>query len=145
MNPIKNSPAKENSHKTLSAKTAHHILIIEDDPIMQEILIQRFGLAGINITAAGDGEKGLALIKKEEKPDLILLDLLLPGKDGFSVLEEIKKDPATQNIPVIILSNLAQKNEIERGLALGAIEFLIKTNYTPTEILHEVEKILDQQ
>jgi len=79
---------------------------------------------------------------KEEKPDLILLDLILPGIDGFEVLTKMKEDPELSKIPVIILSNLGQKEDVERGLKLGASDYLIKAHFTPGEIIEKIKNIL---
>ena len=79
---------------------------------------------------------------KSEKPDLILLDLILPGIDGFEVLSQTKKDPEVSSIPVIILSNLGQKEDIERGLKLGATDYLIKAHFTPGEIIEKIRLII---
>lgn len=88
-----------------------------------------------------DGEKGLKLALSKE-PDLILLDLILPGINGFEVLKVLKKDEAAKKIPVILLTNLSQKEDIEQGLALGADDYLIKTNFMPSEIVEKVRKFL---
>ena len=76
---------------------------------------------------------------KEEKPHLVLLDLILPGIDGFEVLSRMREDPSLSSIPVIILSNLGQKEDIERGLKLGAVDYLIKAHFTPGEIIEKIK------
>jgi DNA-binding response OmpR family regulator len=96
---------------------------------------------GYEVYQAIDGEKGEEKIK-EVKPDIVLLDLILPGIDGFEVLERVKKDPEVAEIPVIILSNLGQKSEVERGLNLGAVDFLIKAHFTPAEIVRKIKEII---
>jgi two-component system alkaline phosphatase synthesis response regulator PhoP len=100
------------------------ILIVEDDRFLRELIARKLRNEGYEVIEAVDGEEGLKRIK-EEKPDLVLLDLILPGIDGFEVLESAKKDSEIASIPVIILSNLGQREEIERGLKLGAIDYLI--------------------
>jgi len=95
-----------------------------------------------SILKALDGEAGLKMAKKE-LPDLILLDLILPKKNGFEVLEELKKDSATKNIPVAVLTNLEGSAEVERALALGATTYLVKANYKPDELLAKIEVILN--
>jgi len=97
---------------------------------------------GYDVVAAADGESGLTMIK-ESRPDVVLLDLILPGINGFEVLERAKKDPETANIPVIILSNLGQSEDIEKGLKLGAKDFLVKAHFTPQEIINKLKAILD--
>jgi len=120
---------------------AKKILIIEDDKFLRELIAQKLIKEGYDIVEAVDGEKGIKSVK-EEKPDLILLDLILPGIDGFEVLSKIKEDPVLSQIPVIILSNLGQKDDIERGLKIGAADYLIKAHFTPGEIVEKVKTIL---
>ena len=88
-----------------------------------------------------DGEEGIKKIK-EEKPDLVLLDLILPGIDGFEVLSQMKKESALVSIPVIILSNLGQKDDVEKGLKMGAVDYLIKAHFTPGEIIDKIKAAL---
>jgi len=117
------------------------ILIIEDDKFLRELIVKKLVKEGYEISEAVDGEEGIKKVK-EEKPDLVLLDLILPGIDGFEVLSRTKEDPALSQIPVIILSNLGQKEEVERGLKLGAIDYLIKAHFTPGEIIEKIRVIL---
>jgi DNA-binding response OmpR family regulator len=117
------------------------ILIVEDDRFLRELIARKLKNEGYEVLEAVDGEEGLKKIK-EEKPDLILLDLILPGIDGFEVLAKTKEDPNVAQIPVIILSNLGQREEIERGLKLGAIDYLIKAHFTPGEIIEKIKNIL---
>lgn len=120
---------------------AKKILIVEDDKFLRELIAQKLIKEGYDIAEAVDGEKGIKSVK-EEKPDLILLDLILPGIDGFEVLAKIKEDPVLSQIPVIILSNLGQKDDIERGLKIGAVDYLIKAHFTPGEIIEKVKAVL---
>lgn len=120
---------------------AQKILIVEDDKFLRELLTRKLTEAGYNVIEALDGEEGIKKIK-EERPDLVLLDLILPGIDGFAVLTQMKEDPVLSSIPVIILSNLGQKQEIERGLKLGAVDYLIKAHFTPIEIVEKVKNVL---
>ena len=120
---------------------AKKILIIEDDKFLRELITQKLIKEGYDIIEAVDGEKGIKSVKKE-KPDLILLDLILPGIDGFEVLAKIKENPVLSQIPVIILSNLGQKDDIERGLKIGAVDYLIKAHFTPGEIIEKVKAVL---
>jgi len=117
------------------------ILVIEDDKFLRELISQKLLKEGYEISEAIDGEEGLKKIK-EEKPDLVLLDLILPGIDGFEVLSEIKDDPILAQIPVIILSNLGQKEDVEKGLKLGAVDYLIKAHFTPGEIVEKINNAL---
>lgn len=117
------------------------ILIIEDDKFLRELLSRKLEKSGFNISMVIDGEEALRKIKEEEY-EIILLDLVLPGVDGFEILKEIKKNPKTSKTPVIILSNLGQQEEVERGLRLGAVDYLIKAHFTPDEIIQKIENIL---
>ncbi len=116
------------------------ILVVEDDKFLRELIARKLR-EDYEVSEAIDGEEGLKKTR-EEKPDLILLDLILPGIDGFEVLTEIKKDPQLSEIPVIILSNLGQTDDIEKGLKLGAIDYLVKAHFTPAEIIEKVKGAL---
>ncbi|MCF7845452.1 MAG: response regulator [Candidatus Pacebacteria bacterium] len=117
------------------------ILVVEDDKFLREMISRKLEKEGYEVYQAIDGEKGEEKIK-EVKPDIVLLDLILPGIDGFEVLERTKKDPEVAEIPIIILSNLGQKSEVERGLNLGAVDFLIKAHFTPAEIVRKIKEII---
>jgi DNA-binding response OmpR family regulator len=117
------------------------ILVIEDDKFLRKLLIDRLVEEGYFVDGAIDGEEGLKKVK-DEKCDLILLDLILPGINGFEVLSSLKKEKNLEGIPVLILSNLGQKEEIERGLKLGAVDYIIKAHFTLDEIVEKIKKIL---
>ena len=128
---------------------AKKILLIEDDPQQIAIYEKAVKEAGFEIESLKWGEEGLKRLeeiksKKKEKPDLILLDLMLPRKSGFDILKEIKADPKVKDIPVIILSNLAQEKEIEQGLALGAVDYLVKTDYSIQQVMEKIKKALER-
>jgi DNA-binding response OmpR family regulator len=118
-----------------------NILIIEDDKFLRELISRKLINEKFKIDQAIDGEEGLKKLQ-EVKPDLVLLDLILPGLDGFEVLERMKDNPSTSAIPVLILSNLGQKDEIEKGLKLGAVDFLVKAHFTPEEIVSKIKIVL---
>ena len=120
---------------------AKKILIIEDDKFLRELLVKKLRQEGYEILEAVDGEEGY---KKavEEKPDLILLDFILPNMDGFEVLAKIKGNQASSSLTVIVLSNLGQKEEMERAMKLGAIDYLIKAYFTPNEIVEKIKTVL---
>lgn len=103
----------------------------------------KFEMEKYRVVSAEDGEKGLVLAKKEA-PDIILLDILMPKMNGFEVLEELKKDKKTDNIPVILLTNLNQRDEIERGLGLGADDYLIKAHFMPSEVVEKIKKVIEE-
>ncbi|MFA5061936.1 MAG: response regulator [Patescibacteria group bacterium] len=120
-----------------------HVLIVEDDNFLAEIYQKKFEMEGFKVSVAGNGELGLSDAKKK-KPDIILLDILLPKLDGFAVLEALKKDASMKNIPIILLTNLGQKDDVERGLKEGANDYLIKTHFKPSEVVDKVRKVLRQ-
>ena len=120
---------------------AKTILIIEDDKFLRELITRKLLNEAYEVSEAIDGEEGIKKIK-EGKPDLILLDLILPGIDGFEVLSKMKEDPALASIPVIILSNLGQKDDVEKGLKMGAVDYLIKAHFTPGEIIEKIKVVL---
>lgn len=117
------------------------LLLIEDDPFIVKMYRKKFEEIGLTFREAGDGEAGIKLAK-EEKPDVILLDIVLPNKDGFQILKTLKTDKILENIPIIMLTNLGQKEEVEKGLQLGAQDYLIKAHFTPSEVVNKVKKIL---
>ena len=121
------------------------ILLAEDDPFIIDIYTTKLKQAGFEVVVVDDGEEVLKRIKAE-KPDLLLLDIVLPGMNGWEILEAIHKSDdksgELKNLPVIILSNLYQKEEVERGLKFGVERYLIKAHHTPAEVVAEVKKIL---
>jgi CheY-like chemotaxis protein len=108
-----------------------HILLVEDDPAVAGMYRLKLEMEGYRVTVARDGEAGLQ-VAREQKPALIFLDIRLPRMDGMSVLEAMRGDDRTRHIPVLILSNYGEPPLIERGLALGAREYLLKSETTPT-------------
>ena len=121
---------------------AKKILVVEDDKFLRKVISLKLDREGYEVSEAVDGEKGAEKIKKE-KPDLVLLDLILPGIDGFEFLSKVKTDPVLSKIPIIILSNLGQKDNIEKGLKMGANDYLVKAHFTPDEIITKIKLILD--
>ncbi|PIR73150.1 MAG: response regulator [Candidatus Nealsonbacteria bacterium CG10_big_fil_rev_8_21_14_0_10_36_23] len=120
---------------------AKTILVVEDDKFLRELIVRKLIQEDFSTSEAIDGEDGMKKIK-EEKPDLVLLDLILPGIDGFEVLSKMKEDMSLTRTPVIILSNLGQKDDVERGFKLGAVDYLIKAHFTPGEIIEKVKGAL---
>ncbi len=118
------------------------IALVEDDPFLLSMYSTKFGLEGFKVLSANDGVKGIELITKE-LPDLVLLDVLMPKKNGFDVLKEVKKNPKTKNIPIILLTNLNQAEEVERGMKLGAVDYLIKAHFMPSEVVDKIKKALE--
>lgn len=118
------------------------ILFIEDEEALQRAMGEMLKQNNYVVFKALDGEAGLQMARKE-LPDLILLDLILPRKNGFDVLEELKKAAATKNIPVIVLTNLEGSAEVERALSLGATTYLVKANYKLDELVAKIEGVLN--
>jgi len=114
------------------------ILLVEDEPTLQKTLSLALTQEGYEVKSALDGEIGLRLAR-EVKPDIVLLDLILPKMDGFEVLDELKKDETTKNIPIIVLTNLESTQDIEKALALGATNYLVKANYDLKDVIEKVK------
>ncbi len=114
------------------------VLFIEDDPTVAQMYKLKLELDGYQVTMAKDGEEGLQLTS-EVKPDIIFLDIRLPKMDGFAVLEGLRANEETRQIPVVILSNYGERELVERGLKLGALEYLIKSQTTPANLSRGVE------
>ncbi|MDD2807584.1 MAG: response regulator [Patescibacteria group bacterium] len=124
------------------AKDKKKILIVEDEPFLLEMYGLKLSQVGFDTVKAANGEEGLSLAQLEN-PDLILLDILMPKVDGYGMLKALKASVKTKKIPVIIFSNLSQKEEIEKGLKLGASDFIIKTSVTPSELESKVKDFLN--
>ena len=119
-----------------------NILIVEDDVFLADLYKTKFILEGFKVTVAYDGEKGWELALKT-LPDIILLDLVLPKLSGFEILKELKRNNKTRDIPVILLTNLSQKADVEKGLKLGADDYLIKAHFMPSEVVEKIKKLVD--
>lgn len=115
------------------------ILLIEDEELIIKLLGKKLSSAGYDIALAMNGEEGLKKMK-EVKPDLVLLDIIMPRKGGFEVMEEMCKDPRFLNIPVIVISNSGQPLELDRAKRLGAVDWLVKTEFDPKEVMEKVQK-----
>lgn len=122
-------------------KPQPHLLLVEDDIFLAGIYQKKFELEGYRLSLAADGETARRMAIKKQ-PALILLDILLHKLDGLAFLAALKAAPATANIPVIVLSNLGQKDEIERALKLGAADYLIKAHFKPSEVVRKVAEVL---
>lgn len=118
-----------------------HILIAEDDGLLQKVMRTKFEKAGYRVSIAGDGEEALAKMRAE-KPALVLLDIRMPKKNGFEVLKEAKRDPAIAEIPVLILSNLSQDPDIEKGLELGAADYIVKSDLSISDVVKKAGEYL---
>lgn len=123
------------------SKRAPAILLVEDDEFLAELYATKLTLEGFLVHVAADGRKGLKLAH-EQRPDLVLLDIILPKLDGFEVLRELKANPQTKAIPVILLTNLSQRGEVQKGLNLGAVDYLIKAHFMPSEVVAKIKAVL---
>ena len=121
--------------------TMHKILIVEDDKFLLNVYRLKLTKEGFEVRLAKNGDEALETLK-DFKPDVILLDLVMPVRDGFSVLEELKKDPTLSKIPVIITTNLGQKEDIDRGLKLGARDYIIKSETAMEKIMEKIRNTL---
>ena len=117
------------------------VLLVEDDKMIIDMYTLKFSQEGYDIVQAENGKDGLELAKKNI-PDIILLDIILPQMDGFTVLKELKADDSTKNIPVVLLTNLGQDGDVKKGLELGAKDYLIKANFTPSQVVDKVKSVL---
>ena len=120
------------------------IVVIEDEDILGQIITGKLISEGYTVTLATDGEQGIQKIV-EIMPDLILLDLVMPKKNGEEVLEDIKNNPQIKNIPVIVISNSGQQTEIEKVVGLGVRDYIIKAQFSPDDVLEKVKKYLNQE
>ena len=117
------------------------VLLVEDDSLLIDIYSTKLKEAGYELEVVSDGSQ-VVDTAKTYKPDLILLDIVLPQMDGWEILKSLKEDESTKGVKVLVLSNLGQKEEIEKGFKLGAVQYLIKAHYTPTQVVQEIEKLL---
>ena len=123
-------------HITTMAKK---ILLVEDEKIMINLLEKKLIQEGYDVRVAVNGEEGLKAMR-EEKPDIVLLDIIMPKMGGFEVMEEMGKDPILKEIPIVIISNSGQPVELDKAKELGAKDWLIKTEFDPQEVVEKVEK-----
>jgi CheY-like chemotaxis protein len=117
------------------------ILLVEDDKFLVDMYSRKFTDSGYAVVTASNGKEALALIKAK-KPDLVLMDVVMPELDGLETLKIIKSDATLKDLPVIMLTNLGQKEEVEGALALGAADYLIKAHFTPTEVANKVKEFI---
>ncbi len=127
-------------NKIFMPGTKQKILMVEEDRFLRKIYRNKFNKEDFEFIEATNGQEGLNKVIFE-KPDIVLLDLILPRKSGFDVLVEMKKNKETKNIPVIIFSNLGQESDIKRGLSLGAQEYLIKSETSLSDVVDKVKEL----
>ena len=120
------------------------LLLVEDDSFLVEILVKKFKADDYRVIHASNGNDALRKAHDED-PDIILLDIILPGMNGFEILKKLKDDETTADIPVAFLSNLGQKEDMEKGKRMGALDFIVKANHSLDEIVVRVNKLIEEQ
>lgn len=120
---------------------AAKILIIEDDRYISKMYQLKLSLDGFDVQVADNGRIGLEKVK-EFKPDIVLTDILMPEVDGFEVIKTIKADADLKTTPILIMSNLGQEDHIQKGLELGALGYIVKSQYTPSKVVEKIKEII---
>ena len=136
--------ASDDKQKTIDGLSKKRVLLVEDDVFLSDIISRKLVSQSFVFLYAQDGEKALLLVEREV-PDIILLDILLPGINGFDLLKKFKENPKTKDIPVIILSNLSQPSDIEKGKSLKAARFLIKATTSTDGIMLKLKEVLEEK
>lgn len=142
----KKTPTENFSSNNNDKVKGTKVVIIEDDQFLSELCQTKLSKEGYVAITALDGESGVEKVV-QEKPEIVLLDILLPGIDGFEVLKRIKSnpDPEIKNIPVLLLSNYGQESKIQKGMSLGAVDYLVKANFTTNEIVNKIKSVIGTQ
>lgn len=118
------------------------IVLVEDDTFISGMYQTKLTSLGFTVEVKEDGEAGWERLSQDPLPDLVLLDIVLPKKDGFEILEGLRQEDRTKNLPIILLTNLGQKPDVERGIKLGADDYIIKAHFTPSEVVDKIKKVL---
>ncbi len=124
--------------------TKKNILLVEDDPFLVDIYTTKLRSSGFNVEVASDGSQAISKLK-ERQPDMVLLDIVLPRFDGWDVLKSLGENKTIKNTKVVVLSNLGQKSDIDKATRMGAIKYLIKAHYTPSEIIDEISELFEEK
>jgi len=122
---------------------AKHVLLVEDDEMLNAMYTQKFTKEGYEVLSAFNGAEGVKMAE-EHHPDIILLDIIMPKMDGFAALKKLKKNDDTKDLPVILLTNLGQEEDIRKGKELGAEDYFIKANHTPQEVVEKVKEVIGE-
>lgn len=141
-NNMDNKTIKEISEE--NAKTGLRVLLVEDDEFLRDICKKKLEIEGFNVSVAVDGNEALKKVEAEN-PQIVLLDVILPGLDGFEILKRVKANPERSKTPVIMLTNLGQTSEVEKGLSLGADEYIVKAHFTVGEIIEKIKAIMKKK
>ena len=116
------------------------VLVIDDDPVILELLRVNFEIEGFDVICAADGEEGFRRAQ-EEQPDIVISDIMMPRRDGLQLLSDLKGDPSTEQLPVILLSAKAQKNEVQQGIDMGADDYITKP-FDPLELIDRLNAVM---
>lgn len=119
----------------------YSVVIVEDEKMLADMYATKFTMDGFTTEKANDGQAGLDLVKKV-KPDIVLLDVIMPKLDGFAVLKALRAEPDFQTTPILLLTNLGQDEDVKKGKELGATDYFVKANHTPAEVVVKVKQIL---
>jgi DNA-binding response OmpR family regulator len=121
------------------------VFMAEDDSMLVRVYDRIFRMSGFEIDFAMNGDEAIAKLKNMDiKPSIVLLDVMMPNKNGFEVIQEMKKDPGLKDVPVIFLTNLYEQADEKKGLELGAVAYLVKSQYVPSEIVTKVKEACDK-
>jgi DNA-binding response OmpR family regulator len=120
--------------------TKRTVLVIDDDPVILELLRVNFEIEGFDVICASDGEEGLKRAQTD-RPDAVISDIMMPRRDGLQLLADLKADPSTEDLPVILLSAKAQKNEVQQGLDMGADDYITKP-FDPLELIDRLNAVM---
>ncbi len=124
-----------------SSKTGRSILIVEDEPFLSDMYKAKLSSLGYKVSTAMNGQDALQQLH-EKKPDLVLLDVIMPEMDGYTVLKKVRSDPSLRDLLIVMFSNLGQDEEITKGLQMGADDYLVKSNFTPSEVVKKLDAII---
>lgn len=117
------------------------ILIVEDDPFLLKMYSKKFQVEGFDVQTAVDGQAGLAKIKSF-MPDLVLMDIMMPKLNGIQVIEKAKADPVIKDIPILVLTNLSSTEDAGTAVKTGAVDYMIKSDFIPSQIIDKVKQLL---
>lgn len=121
------------------------VLIVEDDAFLSDMYATKFTSSGYEVKLAMDGQQCVDILKEGLRPDIVLLDIVMPKMDGIDALTALKQDEELKDISVIMLTNLGQESDVARGMELGAVDYLVKAHFTPSEVVKKVEEILENK
>ena len=119
------------------------VLIVEDEELIMDLLKKKLIQEGYEVSTAYDGEQGMEKLRSV-KPDILLLDIVMPKKSGYEVMEEMSKDPELNKIPIIVISNSGQPVELDKAKNLGAKDWLVKTEFDPREVVEKVRRLIGE-